>query len=101
MAGKKKLWSILTDDMRHCYVTGSTDIAIHHVFPGTGRRKLCEIYGFIVPLTPRLHNMSNESVHSNPNTGLDLKLKQECQKIFEDHYGSREDFILHFGKSYL
>lgn len=101
MAVRKKPWSVLTEDMGHCYVTGSTEVAIHHVFPGNGRRKLCEVYGFTVPLTPRLHNMSRESVHSNPNTGLDLRLKQECQTCFEAHYGSRKDFILHFGRSYL
>lgn len=101
MAGKKKLWSILTDDLSRCYVTGSNCVAIHHVFPGVGRRSICEKYGFIVPLSPWLHNMSNESVHSNPNTGLDLKLKQECQAYYEAHYGSRKEFVLTFGKSYL
>ena len=95
------LKSILTDDIKHCYVTGSNHVHIHHVFPGTGRRKLCEKYGFIVPLEPRLHNMSNESVHSNPNKGLDLQLKQECQRYFEKNYGIRQEFIKEFGKSYL
>lgn len=95
------LKSILTDDLKHCYVTGSNNVAIHHVFPGTGRRKLCEKYGFIVPLEPRLHNMSNESVHNNPNKGLDLQLKQESQRYFEKYFGSRQEFIKEFGKSYL
>lgn len=93
--------SILTADMEHCYVTGSNNVAIHHVFPGVGRRKLCEKYGFIVPLEPSLHNMSDVSVHSNPNKGLDLRLKQECQRYFEAHYGGRKEFIKEFGKSYL
>ena len=93
--------SILTDDLNHCYVTGNDNVAIHHVFPGKGRRKLCEKYGFIVPLTPVLHNMSSISVHSNPNKGLDLQLKQECQRYFEAYYGSRSEFIRLFGKSYL
>ena len=93
--------SILTADLEHCYVTGSNNVAIHHVFPGVGRRKLCEKYGFIVPLEPFLHNMSDISVHSNPNKGLDLQLKQECQRYFEVHYGSRSEFIMLFGKSYL
>lgn len=74
---------------------------MHHVFPGTGRRKLCEKYGFIVPLEPELHNMSAGSVHSNPNRGLDLQLKQECQRYFEANYGSRNEFISVFGRSYL
>ncbi len=98
---KRKLKSVLTDDLEHCYVTGSNTVAIHHVFPGTGRRKLCDRYGFIVPLEPALHNMSGASVHSNPNTGLDLQLKQDCQRYYEENYGSREKFIKVFGKSYL
>lgn len=97
----KRLKSILTDDLEHCYITGSSHVAIHHVFPGTGRRKHCDGYGFLVPLTPELHNMSDISVHNNPNTGLDLQLKQECQRYFEKHYGTRQKFIEVFGKSYL
>ena len=97
----RKMKSVLTDDLQHCYVTGSCNVAIHHVFPGTGRRKLCDEYGFVVPLEPMLHNMSNKSVHNNPNTGLDLQLKQDCQRYFEEHYGSRQKFIEVFGKSYL
>ena len=96
-----KLWSVLTDDLQHCYITGSCNVAIHHVFPGTGRRKLCNKYGFVVPLEPALHNMSSASVHNNPNTGLDLELKQKCQRYFEEHFGSRQKFIEVFGKSYL
>lgn len=97
----ERIKSVLTGDLEHCYVTGSSYVAVHHVFPGTGRRKLCEQYGFIVPLEPSLHNMSAISVHSNPNKGLDLQLKQRCQKYFEAHYGDRSRFISLFGKSYL
>lgn len=97
----RNMRSVLTDDLQHCYVTGSCNVALHHVFPGTGRRRLCDKYGFVVPLEPALHNMSSISVHSNPNTGLDLELKQKCQSFFEEHYGSRKEFIRVFGKSYL
>lgn len=93
--------SVLQNDLSVCYVTGSNNVAVHHIFPGKGRRKKCEKYGFVVALQPRLHNMSDDSVHSKPNTGLDLALKQEAQRYFEKHYGSRQDFISEFGKSYL
>lgn len=96
----KKLFSVI-HDLSHCYVTGSTNVAIHHIFPGNGRRKHCETYGFIVALRPDYHNMSDYSVHSNPNTGLDLELKKQCQSYFESHYGNREAFRVVFGKSYL
>lgn len=28
----KKLYSVLTDDLEHCIITGSGNVAIHHVF---------------------------------------------------------------------
>lgn len=96
-----KLFSVLQDDLSTCFVTGSTNVAIHHVFPGNGRRKKCERYGFVVALEPRYHNMSNYSVHAVPNEGLDIQLKQLAQKYFEAHYGTRDQFINEFGRSYL
>lgn len=96
-----KLFSVLQDDLSTCFVTGSTNVAIHHVFPGNGRRKKCERYGFVVALEPRYHNMSNYSVHAVPNEGLDLQLKQLAQKYYEEHYGTRDQFINEFGRSYL
>lgn len=96
-----KPFSVLQDDLRTCFVTGSTNVAIHHIFPGKGRRKKCERYGFLVALEPRYHNMSSYSVHAVPNAGLNLQLKQMAQTYFEGHYGTREAFIKEFGRSYL
>ncbi len=97
----KKLYSVIQDDLSVCFVTGSTNVAIHHIFPGKGRRKLCEKYGFLAALEPEYHNMGSQSVHAAPNTGLDLKLKQTAQRYFEEHYGTREEFINLFLTSYL
>lgn len=58
----KRLYSVLTDDLEHCIVTGSCNVAIHHVFNGANR-KLSEKYGFLVPLRPDWHNMTPYSVH--------------------------------------
>lgn len=95
-----KMWSVLTDDMSRCYITGLNVVHIHHVFNGS-RKKASEKYGFLVPLHPTLHIYSPDSVHMSPNKGLDLKLKQDCQTYFENHYGSRKEFIKIFGRSYL
>lgn len=97
----KKLHSVIQDSLDTCLVTGSPNVAVHHIFPGAGRRKLCERYGFLVALEPRYHNMSSYSVHAVPNEGLDLQLKQKAQRYFEGHYGDREDFIRKFGRNYL
>ena len=96
----KILKSIFTEDMEHCYFTGLPEPHIHHIFYGS-RRKLSEKYGFVIPLEPHLHIYGKCSVHEYPNRGLDLRLKRIAQTYFEEHIGSREDFIKEFGKSWL
>ena len=77
------------DDLHEGYI-------IHHIFPGS-RRRTSEKYGYLYKLTPMLH----QELHDNPNKSIDLWLKQDAQKHFESHYGTREDFIREFGRSYL
>jgi hypothetical protein len=87
---------------KKCYITGRTDnLDCHHIYEGTGRRKMSDENGFWVWLTKEWHNGDSRiCVHSHPNTGLDLQLKQLCQEHFElDH--SREEFIALIGRSYL
>lgn len=96
----KKLWSVFTDDLSHCYFTGSPQCHVHHIFPSKNR-KLSEKRGFVIPLVYYLHEFGRYSVHANPNTGIDLELKQMAQLYYEEHYGARDDFIKEFGKSYL
>lgn len=83
-----------------CLVCKTTlNLHRHHVFGGVGRRKKSEMYGCWVYLCARHHNMSNSGVHFNKQ--LDTKLKQECQRAWEERYGDREDFRHEFGQSYL
>lgn len=96
----KKLFSVLTDDLEHYFLTKSNVVAIHHIFYGTANRKLSEKRGFIVPLHPRWHTESNDAIHRG-NKELDLKLKRLAQTYYEEHYGTRTDFIIEFGKSWL
>lgn len=88
--------SVLTNDLEHCYITGSTNVAIHHIFPGHANRKLSEEWGFVVPLRPDWHNMSNYGVHFNRE--LDLKLKCKCQEWWLENGHTKEEFIKIFGK---
>ena len=71
----------------------------HHIYEGRGRRDISEREGCWVYLCPRHHNASNAGVHHNKN--FDTKLKQICQKKWEELNGSREDFIKTFGRNYL
>lgn len=97
--------SILQPDIgrkdKKCFITGATiNIHKHHIFYGPNR-KTSDKRGFWVWLSADLHNGNNpEAVHNNPNKGLDLYLKQECQRKHEERR-SRNEFISLIGRSYL
>ena len=94
----KKLWSVLTDDMDHCIYTGSNVVERHHVFGGS-RKISSEKRGFIAPLRPDLH--PNGVFAGKDAKKVDDELKIRCQKYYETHYGTRQQFIDEFGKGYL
>ncbi len=96
----KRLWSVFTDDMEHCIETGSLQCHRHHIFGASNRNK-SEKYGFVIPIVWYLHEFNKESIHANPNKGLDLKWKRKAQEYYEAHYGTREDFIREFGRSWI
>lgn len=96
----KKLWSVFTDDMQHCYFTGTPQCHRHHIFYGSLRKK-SEEYGFVIPIAYYLHEFGKDSIHENPNKGVDLKLKQMAQTYFEENNGTREEFMSIFGRSWL
>jgi len=97
----KRLWSCLTDDMEHCIYTGSPYVERHHVFYNMGgkMKQRCEKYGFIAPLSPDLHpNGTQAGVNARK---VDKDLKQRCQRYYEEHYGTRKQFMQEFGKNFL
>lgn len=98
----KKLQSVFTDDMEHCYFTGSPYVERHHIFEGRkGNKKKSESRGFIIPLRPDLHPNGVYFKRTLETEGIDKKLKQMAQQYYESHYGSRTEFIKEFGRSYL
>ena len=91
--------SILQSEKK-CYITGSTyNLHRHHIFAG-GRRQISEREGLWVYLIGQLHNQSHEGVHGKNGHALDLKLKQDCQRKYEETH-SREEWMLLLGKNYL
>jgi len=92
MGKVKRLHSVFTDDMDHCMFTGAAPVERHHIFGGPNKKR-SEKFGFIAPLRPDLH--------PNGVLAVDLALKTKAQAYYEEHYGTREDFIKEFGKSYL
>lgn len=95
----KKLWSIFTDDLNRCIVTGRVDhIERHHVFGGANRNR-SEKYGFIAPLTAELHP-NGVIGQSKDLRALDQRLKAMCQAYYLEHIGTREDWYSEFGRFY-
>ena len=94
----KRLFSVFTEDMDHCMFTGYTPVERHHIF-GAANKTRCEKYGFIAPLRPDLH--PNGVFAGKDAKAVDLALKTRAQAYYEKHYGTREQFIKEFGKSYL
>ena len=83
-----------------CLICGTTkDLHKHHIFFGRANRPLSEKYGCWCYLCARHHNMSSFGVHNNRQ--LDLKLKKQCQEVWENVYGTHEDFMRIFGRNYL
>ena len=94
----KKNESIMQEE-KCCYVCGGTyNIHEHHVFEGTGRRKMSEKNGFKVWLCGYHHNLSDEGIHFNKE--LDRRVKAECQAKFEETH-TREEFMELVGRNYL
>ena len=91
--------SILQNE-KVCYVTGSThNLHLHHIYAGS-RRKISDDNGFVVWLTGYYHNQSNDGVHGKNGHDLDLMLKRDCQRKYEETH-SREEFMELIGKNYL
>lgn len=90
--------SIFTEDMRHCFVCGSSHVEVHHIFYGTANRKVSDRFHCVVGLCNFHHTGSGQAVHFNRN--LDMALKMECQRKFQKAYPN-EDFVKLFGKNYL
>ena len=89
----------LFSDERVCFICKTPfNIHRHHIYAGANRNT-SEKYGAWVYLCANHHNMSNYGVHNDPK--LDKMFKELAQAKWEQKYGSREDFIKAFRKSYL
>lgn len=93
--GKKA--SVLVDDMEHCLVCGRPHPHTHHIF-FNAKKRFSDKYGYLIPLCFDHHEGDN-GPHRNRET--DLVYKRMAQMHYEEHHGTREDFIREVGKSYI
>ena len=96
--GKRKIPWKEADPSQGCVICGNPEVHIHHVIYGTANRKIADEYGYTIPLC-REHHLGKEGIHHNRE--LVLSWKRIAQELYEEHYGSREDFIKLFGRSYI
>ncbi|WP_458397439.1 hypothetical protein [Anaerotignum sp.] len=101
MAKANHKHSILQGKEKHCYITGAAFCPLekHHIYFGPGLRKISDKHGFWVWLTPEFHRGTN-GVHGKNGHTLDLMLKQEVQKAYEEKHG-HEAWMKLVGRSYL
>lgn len=97
----KKLWSIFTNDMDKCFVTGMTvHVERHHIFAGLqGLRKTSESMGYVVPLHKSVHVNGAQLTDKNW-LDLDHWLKRMCQEHFLRNTGTRQEWYEIFGRFY-
>lgn len=96
----RKVKSIVFPMLGRCQICNSTKlVATHEIFFGSANRKKSIEDGMVVNLCGEHHNLGTDGVHFNKE--LDLKLKRTAQQKWEQTYGSRDDFIKRYGRSYL
>ena len=92
---ERERFSILTSDLTKCYICGMPKQELHEIYFGKNRTNSM-IYGCVVPLCYE-HHRGDCGVHHCHK--LDMQLKRECQKRFEELYPI--PFISVFFKNYL
>ena len=104
---QKKEPSVMQDG-KYCYVTYKRtgirvdpgDLQKHHVFYGNKDREISDRNGLWCWLRPEYHTASNIAVHCRDGEALDLELKRDCQRLYEEKH-SREVFLELIGRNYL
>ena len=89
---ERSRYSILTNDLDHCYICGKSPVDIHEIYGGANRKVSME-NGFCMPLCRKHHEIATNS------TTVSLAFKQTCQQTFEIEH-SREEFMNLIGKNY-
>lgn len=94
-------FSVLQGKSKRCYFTDAETGALekHHIYFGSGLRQISDKHGFWVWLKPEWHR-GTQGVHGRDGHKIDLTLKRDCQRRFEQTH-SREEFMAIVGRNYL
>lgn len=90
---ERNRYSVMTNDLEHCYICNQQRCDLHEVFAGSNRKTSMK-YGLVIPVCRECHeNISND-------IKLTKKLHEIGKKVFKQVYRA-ENFIEVFGKSYI
>lgn len=89
---ERERFSILTDK-KTCFICGKSPCDTHEIWGGCNRQVSMK-NGFCVPLCRECHE------YITNNSYLSFKLKEICQKKFEETH-THEEFMKLIGKNYL
>ena len=90
---ESKRYSIMTDDLNHCYFCRSGGCLDIHEIYGGANRKMSMVHGFCVPICRNCHTrITNDAVMSQ-------SLKADCQTIYELTH-TRSEFMKIIGRNY-
>lgn len=73
-----------------------SNVEIHHIYGGRGRREVSDRYGAVIALCPKCHRY----LHDNPAKMLPWKQVWQ-QKLMLYNDWTTEDFIRVFGRNYI
>lgn len=91
---ERKRFSVFTDDMNKCFLCNNPKDDIHELFRGRNRKNSMK-YGMVLPLCRLCHSTVAEAVE------FEDFWHKKGQLYFEEHFGSREEFIKVFRRNYL
>lgn len=94
-------YSVLQGKSKRCYFTSAENgpLERHRIYFGVGMRQISDKHGFWVWLKPEWHR-GTSGVHGRDGHKIDLRLKQDCQRKFEETH-SRAEFMAIIGRNYL
>lgn len=92
---------IVTDVETICFFCGAPKECEHHLLFGTGIRELAEQDGLKVPSCNRCHNIGRNTERIHENIMAEKLSKMLGQTVYEAKIGTREEFRIRYGRSYL
>ena len=88
-------FSLMTDDLEHCYICGSKAIQYHHIFNASARGKATEDHLWI-PVCFNCH----VKIHNERSQRLNYSLKRDGQLKYEETH-THQEYMDRYGKNYL